>query len=308
MTRISIIIPTHNRARLLQRAIESAKHAGTDVEIVVVDDASTDETPAICRELTGITYVRLNQNVGLARARNTGILRATGEFVAFLDDDDLRIAGSADKQANVLEQNEDLGFVYGQVHIGDSEHCIPTGEVRPAHCQTGDLFWELLKGNFIYVPSVMVRKRHFEAIGLFDLDVPGTEDWCAWIRLAETHAVGALDEPVAIYRDFSRASAQMSSNRSKMCKSSANTLIKALRSPRAQAAAPEIRRKISSEYMNFLWDNLTSDARYALSENRIRYAIRNYVTAFRLNPRKVRDRWAMRHIVLDLVNATRAKS
>src|ERR1700734_2850781 len=99
---VSIIIPTHNRARMLLRAIESARQAGTDVEVVVVDDASSDETRSICRDLPGIIYIRLDQNVGQACARNTGILRSSGEFIAFLDDDDLRVCGSIDKQVDLL--------------------------------------------------------------------------------------------------------------------------------------------------------------------------------------------------------------
>jgi glycosyltransferase involved in cell wall biosynthesis len=72
MARVSVIIPTHNRAAMLQRAIDSARHAGTDPEIVVVDDASTDETKSICSNLAGIVYHRIEHNVGQARARNAG--------------------------------------------------------------------------------------------------------------------------------------------------------------------------------------------------------------------------------------------
>ena len=119
MPRVSVIIPTHNRASLLQRAIESAKHAGTDIEIIVVDDASTDETQSTCRGRPDIIYLRMERNVGQARARNAGIVRSTGEYLAFLDDDDLRLPRSLDMQAEILESDKDLGFVYGQVHVGD---------------------------------------------------------------------------------------------------------------------------------------------------------------------------------------------
>ena len=82
---ISVIIPTHNRATMLLRAIESAGLAATDLEIIVVDDASSDQTPAICHGLKEITYLRMEHNVGLARARNAGIAGSSGKYIAFLD-------------------------------------------------------------------------------------------------------------------------------------------------------------------------------------------------------------------------------
>ena len=87
MPTASIIIPTYNRPQLLPRAVESARAAGTDVEIIVVDDASKDETASVCRELSGIRYIRLEHNQGVAGARNVGILASSSGYIAFLDDD-----------------------------------------------------------------------------------------------------------------------------------------------------------------------------------------------------------------------------
>jgi glycosyltransferase involved in cell wall biosynthesis len=302
MARVSIIIPTHNRAPLLRRAIESAKLAGSDLEIIVVDDASTDETASMCEELAGVILVRLDRNVGQAAARNVGILRSTGEFLAFLDDDDLRIAGSVDKQVELLTQDERLALVYGPTYVGHTEWCVPTGEIRPPECPAGDIFWDLLKGNFIYTPSVLVRRQHLQTVGMFDPKATGTEDWDLWIRLAEMHAVGVLDEPVAIYREYTASSGQTSSNRPKMCRSSAYTLLKALESPRAQKVAAAERRRIQSDYLNVLWHNLTVEGRYALSKNHFRYAVHNYVTAVRLNPRRACRLGAIRSLARDLMN------
>src|SRR5665213_1397086 len=123
MVRVSLIIPTRNRAAMLQQAIASGKSAGDDVEIIVVDDASSDETASVCEQLRGIVYVRLKQNVGQAIARNIGVTKSKAEFLAFLDDDDLRLAGSIDRQVTLLSSNEQLGLVYGRVHIGDSKTC-----------------------------------------------------------------------------------------------------------------------------------------------------------------------------------------
>src|SRR3977135_2846307 len=102
MPRASIIIPTYNRPQLLRRAVESARTAGSDVEIIVVDDASVDDTALVCRDLTGINYIRLDRNQGVAGARNVGILASSSQYIAFLDDDDLRLPGSLDLQIEML--------------------------------------------------------------------------------------------------------------------------------------------------------------------------------------------------------------
>jgi glycosyltransferase involved in cell wall biosynthesis len=83
MPSVSIIIPTCNRPQLLPRAVESARAAGTDVEIIVVDDASHDETAAVCARLSGIKYIRLERNQGVAGARNVGILAARRSLSLF---------------------------------------------------------------------------------------------------------------------------------------------------------------------------------------------------------------------------------
>src|SRR5258708_2921989 len=93
MPDVSVIIPTHNRPHILPRAVESARNAGRNVELIVVDDASTDDTAKICRALQGIKYIRLEQNQGVAGARNVGLLASSSEYIAFLDDDDLRLPG-----------------------------------------------------------------------------------------------------------------------------------------------------------------------------------------------------------------------
>jgi glycosyltransferase involved in cell wall biosynthesis len=88
---------------LLPRAVESALGAGTGVEVIVVDDASTDGTARVCAQLQGIKYIRLDRNQGVAGARNIGLLESSADFIAFLDDDDLRLPGSLDHQLSLFE-------------------------------------------------------------------------------------------------------------------------------------------------------------------------------------------------------------
>src|SRR5688500_15696930 len=151
MPTASIIIPTHNRPHLLCRVVESARHSGTNIEIIVVDDASTDETSSVCKKLTDIKYVRLERNQVVAGARNVGILASSGKYVAFLDDDDLRLPGSIDVQVKSLDGDPQAGFVCGAMLMADQDYKA-TGEVFRPHQTSGDVFWELMELDFPVMP------------------------------------------------------------------------------------------------------------------------------------------------------------
>ena len=97
---VSVVITTYNRSKLLPRAIESAQNAGTDL----------DDTPEVCAQIPGIRFVRLSANSGLANARNVGIAESSSEFIAFLDDDDLRLPGSLDKQLRAITADERIAL------------------------------------------------------------------------------------------------------------------------------------------------------------------------------------------------------
>src|SRR2546423_15429498 len=102
MPKVSVIIPTRNRCALLPRAIESARRAGSSVEIVVVDDASEDQTPEVCRGVADIRYLRARSRLGIGGARNVGLAARTSEYTTFLDADDPRLPRSIDAQGQLL--------------------------------------------------------------------------------------------------------------------------------------------------------------------------------------------------------------
>src|SRR5882724_2805674 len=207
----SIIIPTHNRPHLLPRAVESARAAGTDVEIIVVDDASSDETASVCRELADIKYVRLERNQGVAGARNVGILASSSEFIAFLDDDDLRLPGSLDLQREALAADPDIGFVCGAMLIADQDYRL-TGEVSSPGHAAGDIFWQLLELDFPMMPlGVLIRKECFLRVGLLNRRLRGIDDWDILVRIAELYPVMIMEQPVGIYRRPTPVSGQGSS-------------------------------------------------------------------------------------------------
>ena len=264
MPTVSVIIPTRNRAAFLPGAVESAKHAGGSVEIIVIDDGSTDETPEVCRNLSGIRYIRLPRHVGLAGARNAAILASNTEFVAFLDDDDLRLPDSLDSQIRALEASPRAGFCYGQVLIADPLRQLPTGEILPQPCPAGDIFWELLEQNFIPVPSVVARRESVIEARLFG-GGPGVEDWQLWLRMTEVRPAVVVQEPVALYRKANRRSGQISSDFASMYRSMRLVQESALKLPRAAAASRSKRRRARRQFVNRLYRSLLYEATAALA-------------------------------------------
>ena len=144
--RVSIVIPTFRRAAQLVAAMRSAAEASSrpeETEIVVVDDASPDETTLVCQqlqtEMPNLRYWRSPVNRGEGASRNAGIELATGEYIAFLDDDDLRLPGSLDAQLARLDGDQEAAFCYAPVLFADAVLRL-TGERFPEELPEGDIF------------------------------------------------------------------------------------------------------------------------------------------------------------------------
>lgn len=248
MARVSVIIPTFNRPDLLPRSVESALRAGSDVEVVVVDDASVDKTASVCAKLQGIKHVRLDSNRGVAGARNAGLRVSSSEFVSFLDDDDLRLPNSLDAQIDLLAAQPDAGMIYGRALYGN-ERCEPKGGSYPDECPQGDLFWQLMEWNFVPCPTVIFRRACLERVGLLDESAAGVDDWDLWVRIAELYPVLAIDQPVAIWRQPTATSGQFSFRADRMHRRAYRLhRDKWLRLPRSMQADYELRWNASRAF------------------------------------------------------------
>ena len=284
MPRVSVIIPTHDRPQLLTRAVDSARAAAIDVEIIVVDDASSDGTAATCRRLENVRYVRADRNQGVAGARNIGIFESTAKYVAFLDDDDLRLSGSLDMQANLLDQNPDAGFVCGAMIMANQEY-QPTGEIIRPRQAGGDVFWALLELDFPVMPlCTLIRKDCFLKVGLLDCQVNSIDDWDMFTRIAELYSVIVLPDPVGIYRQPTPFSGQGSSARAVQLRLAASHQLRLLRLPRAAAASVRQRRAIRQQMIRRISENLVWNAFRFLPQGPFSPALANVAVALKLDP------------------------
>ena len=281
---VSVVIPTRNRASFLPATIASARAAASTVEIIVVDDASTDLTEEVCRGFSDVTYIHLPQQVGAAEARNVGVRASRCEFVAFLDDDDLRLPGSIDRQLPLLKHAHRSALVCGRAFWGDSRYSLPTGMLIPPVGYSGDVFWPLLEGNFIQMPTVVARKEALIECGLFDRDLDVLEDYDLWVRLAQRHPVEFLDEPVALVRKRSEESGQKTSDRAFHDRHHKALHQAWLRSPRAREASPRARRRVHRRHMRMIYNSLIADAAGSLLNGNVASAQSYLHAAIRLNP------------------------
>lgn len=172
---VSVIIPTFNRADLLTRAIRSVmKQTFHDFELIIVDDASKDDTEQVVKQFNDerVKYMAHEVNKGGAAARNTGIKSALGAYVAFLDDDDEYTSKKLEVLVRALQEHPEVGIVYSQAKI-IGYHKKKT-IVLPQYGKNGDLFIDALSGSFILYCSTLMRKR---CIVYFDESLPRWQDW-----------------------------------------------------------------------------------------------------------------------------------
>jgi len=186
MDKVSCIIPTHNRAAFLADAISSAlAQTYENLEVIVVDDASTDNTSDVVAAFNDgrITYLRHSMNKGGSAARNTGILTSRAEYVAFLDDDDEWLPEKIAKQMKVLRSSApEVGCVYTGYWDVDRSSGSYVGKQIPN--RRGDLAKELQLENCIgSTSSVLVKRECLNEAGLFDESLPCSQDYDLWLRL-----------------------------------------------------------------------------------------------------------------------------
>lgn len=204
---VSVVMPTFNRVDLVQDAIDSVLFQGlANVEVVVVDDGSTDGTGEALRARYGDRIHYCHQsNRGRSAARNLGIQVSSGRYLLFLDSDDLLLPGGLAAESNFLDAHPEVDVVYtdGYFCDADGRELARFAPARPSH-DPANLLKDLVLSNVILAcHSAMVRRTALDSIGppYFDEALRGTEDEDLWIRLAARGlAFAYLDLPTCKYR------------------------------------------------------------------------------------------------------------
>ena len=198
MSTASAIITSHNYARYLPEAVESAlAQLGGDIEVIVVDDGSTDDTPQVMERFAGsVRYIR-QKNQGVSAARNHGISESRGRWIAFLDADDRWKPEKLARQLDALARHPDCRASYtGYEAIGPAFGPAAEPPSLPA-----DLATLVERGNVITCASSVVCDRAlFAELGNFDVALSDCADWDMWIRIATITRFAAVDEPLLVYR------------------------------------------------------------------------------------------------------------
>ena len=193
---ITVVIPTYNRYTLLKRAITSLyKQTYKPKEIIVVDDGSTDDTPKIQNDFPDILYI-YQTNRGVSAARNVGIQKASCEWIAFLDSDDEFHPQKLQKQVEFHKKNPDILMSY------TAENWIRNGKevkVPKKYRKIGkDIFAENVAYCNIAPSSVMLHKKVFRSVGMFDETLWACEDYELWLRTLIHFEAGLINEKLII--------------------------------------------------------------------------------------------------------------
>jgi glycosyltransferase involved in cell wall biosynthesis len=196
---VSVVMAAYNAERHVAEAVQSVLHQTYhNLELHVVDDGSTDGTS---RVLSGIRdpriFVHRQANAGQARAKNKGICESRGDFVAFLDSDDVWMPNKLERQLPILESSG-AGVVYSdELCIDDDGR--PVARSKGAH-YSGAITAPLFIDNFITFNSTVVRRECFDSVGVFDETLAMGIDWDLWLRISTRYTFAYLDEPTFYYR------------------------------------------------------------------------------------------------------------
>ncbi len=218
---VSVVMPAYNAGAYIQQAIDSVLAQDYPaVELIVVDDGSSDDTVARVQAYGDRVKLLTQANQGSAVARNRGLEAARGEYIAFLDSDDVWLPGKLTAQVAYLERHPDVDLVYSRWQTWRPEadgHFAPPervlgetdtgasatdagGEIPLVPERSGWLYGQLLFGSFLHTITVMARRRLIEAVGSFDPDLKRGQDYDYWLRASRHTEIHKLDRIHALYR------------------------------------------------------------------------------------------------------------
>ena len=211
---VSVIMPTYNTARYVQESIDSVLEQDyPSIQLIVIDDGSTDDTVDIIRRYGERVVLLTQQNQGAAVARNAGLAAAEGEYIAFLDSDDVWLPGKLSDQVAYLETHPDIGMVYScwqtwqpddtgqlppaETFVPKHQNQIPPGIIAEG---SGWLYNRLLFGSLLHTITVIARRSLIHEVGDFDVTLKRGQDYDYWLRASRVTEIHQLDRVFALYR------------------------------------------------------------------------------------------------------------
>lgn len=187
---ISVIIPTFNREKTIKRAIDSVlSQTYSDIECIVVDDCSSDRTEEIVKSIKDkrLKYFKLEKNSGACYARNFGISKSSGEFIAFQDSDDEWLEDKLEKQINNL-RSIDADMIFGRLNLYDCNNNF-IKKVPRINRKSGFIrYSDLLEKSIISTQTLLVKREILEDI-TFDVNMPRFQDWDLTLRIAKKYKI-----------------------------------------------------------------------------------------------------------------------
>ncbi len=196
---VSAIIPTFNRGWILKEAVQSVlDQTYHPMEIIVVDDGSTDDTREILQSFGDRITVLFQENRGVSAARNLGIKHSQGELIALLDSDDLWTPDKIACQVDFFCNNPEAVICQTEeIWIRNGKRVNPKNKHKKL---SGMIFEPSLELCLVSPSAVMIQRSLFELKGFFDEALPACEDYDLWLRIATTHAIELIDRPCTIKR------------------------------------------------------------------------------------------------------------
>lgn len=198
---VSVIIPSKNRPDLVVSAVTSViNQTYANIEIIVVDDGSVVHLAPVLHKIFSdkVLCVRNDVGLGAPAARNAGARIASGQFIAFLDDDDLWVPSKLERQ---LSSFRTLGDDFGVVYCG-YDFIVRDAIVLRKNCYHAnfDLYITALNECPVGSPTPLIRKKYFDMVGGFDSSLPSCQDWDLWIRISQVCKFYPVKESLALYR------------------------------------------------------------------------------------------------------------
>ena len=229
MANVSVVIPTYQCGRFVSQSIDSVLgQTFKNFEIIIVDDGSTDHTQEILNNYSNMNNIKIirQSNQGPSAARNLGIRMSTGEYIAFLDADDIWLPNKLEKQIEYLEKHPKVDLIYCDSYLFNEKSTMQKTFFDISQPFSGKVLNKLFLSDFIPLLTVVVRRSIFNSVGFFDETINGPEDYDLWLRISRTKTIDFIHEPLAKYRVTSGLTSEQ---KIKRLKNEINVKEKALR-------------------------------------------------------------------------------